>query len=239
MAFDQTRPVRDLIGRAETPIAGGEALGMIGSLFGRGGGSGSISPLGLASAASPQVSAAVEALKALCSAIETSHSELSAMAEMTAKVNGPIREFLGSQTRSAMREVVQAAPEAASYFEGRRGVLNPVFERLARARQLLDEINSAAGLARVPGAGDILRQIAGGGHQLIGQMEEPFSRGRAAIEQAAAGMRDIGGREERYLARLTALRGVESAAPRPARRGRGRRSGRAKAHPGGGRPLLP
>lgn len=203
-AFRHTEPLRQLFRDADQPLPGGELLGAVSSLFGRGSG-GSMSALDLARGIDPQVGAGVDALKGLCDGIETVYREVGEATEATEPVLRAAISFRSSMGRSEMLEVTRTAPTAASYCEAKSGTFDLVLMRIASVKPSIEALSRLAGRVSVPMARDLLFQCATVAWRVVGAAEEPFQQGREVLLQGARSLADVGAQERAYLARLQTL----------------------------------
>jgi pSer/pThr/pTyr-binding forkhead associated (FHA) protein len=206
-AYEQTQPLLQMIRQAEEPLPGTEVLDLMGAVTGRGSGGGAGSPLGLMRAVSPETGMTIDVLKATCGTIETLHDEAAGLSQAADRLIPAVHGFSSERSRAAMLQVAQAAPEAAAYFDSRKGLFDPAIEKLAELRRRAGTFRSAAFRVPVPLARDMLLTIVDGATAFLNTAEEPFQSARASMETTANALRQVESMENQYVQRLRDLAG--------------------------------
>jgi len=213
MAYEQTAPLRDLVTRAEQPMAlpGGEtmrtAAGLLGRLSGRGSGGG-ITAASLLSN-SPQLAAALQTLKSLCEALEMAHTETRGLIAAAQPVTFALRSYRSHQTRAEMLAVLAASVPAAAWIESKSTVFDPAFEKLGQVRDTVQDIASAVSstlMGQTRPAQDMVRRLTELAHHLVDVAERPFAFAKETLVVSGRTLRWVGEVENAYRASLVALR---------------------------------
>jgi hypothetical protein len=206
-AYQQTQPLRQMFRDLDQPIPAGEAMGLMGGLFGQRRSSGPVTALSLATNLDPNVGLTITALKAMCDGIDGVHNEVGMIATSVDPTVEAARAFARSTRRADMLLLVKESPNAAGYCASKSTWFDPVLGRIEEARGRLGGLYTVANRLSLPPAREAIYSIASGADRLIGTSAQPFQQAKQALMRSGEDLRAIDEMERTYLSAIARLKG--------------------------------
>ncbi len=217
-SYERTKDLRQFMNDAEQPISGDAGVVLTGFVSRGGSPAGPVTPISMVSDLDPRAKILLQTLKTLCDAIERSHSEVNGLSDMAAGILPPLRSFLNTGGRSGLMTLANEAPQAAAYFEERRGLFDPALAEMDRIRPVLDALSARVSGLRLAQARAILQRGIAGASSIVDGAEQPFRDGNAVIESTGSSLRQVQNADAQYVQLLASLRS-SIAPPVPAEEG--------------------